>query len=570
VPRIHRLPDDVINKIAAGEVVERPASIVKELVENALDADAKSVRVEIEAGGKSRVRVRDDGHGMGREDAASAMTRHATSKLATLDDLQTIATHGFRGEALPSIASVSDLTLTTCEDGAAEGTEVRVQYGDLLHARAAGHPRGTTVDVHDLFGAVPARRKFLRGDTTEASHVADALTVLSLGRPAVRFTLVSGGRTVIDAPPADSLEARLYQLFGSSLLDGLVPVDGGENWARVSGFTSKPERGSSGRPHIRLFVNGRSVRDRALLKAVSEAYRAAGAAHHVPEAFLFVDVPPHMVDVNVHPSKTEVRFADPRTPFVAVERAVREAISRGAKQQAPAVVTTDRTARVREAVEAPLFPAVTLGDVCDSVASVARAEECVVLGQHRDIYIVATDGESLVLVDQHTAHERVRFEALRARAERRTADSQRLLMPVVATVPPGLRPALAEQAEAMAILGYEVEPFGGDSVRIAAVPAILPPDDPAGALIAILKDLGEREEATFRAASARDRLAATLACHSAVRAGQRLKPETMAAIVRDLAAVEHPDLCPHGRPTRVRIEPDEVSRWFGRTGWKRR
>jgi DNA mismatch repair protein MutL len=605
VQRIQRLPDDLIDKIAAGEVVERPASIVKELVENSFDAEARSVRVEIDGGGKSRIRVRDDGHGMGREDAVAALTRHATSKLRTFEDLQRIASHGFRGEALPSIASVSDLTLTTCEDGAAAGTEVRVRHGHHVHARDAGHPRGTTVEVADLFGGVPARRKFLRGDTTETSHVAEALTLLALVRPGVRVTLVAGGRTVIDVPPADNHEARLYQLFGASLLDGLVAVDGGADWAKVIGFTSRPERsGGVARPNVRLFVNGRAVRDRALLKAVSEAYRATGAASHRPEAFLFLDVPAHMVDVNVHPAKTEVRFADPRTTFVAVERAVREALSRGAQKSAPRVTTAaEAVDRVQEAVqtylanvedapvghreepyrrsgnEAIFYRIASPAGMTDGLATMDRPDvaahvngesSLTVLGQHRDIYIVATDGQDLILIDQHTAHERVRFEELQARAAVRTAESQRLLLPIVTVVPPVLRPLLEQQAEALALLGYEVEPFGGDSVRIAAVPALLRPEDPGAALVAILKDCAEREEATFRAASARDRLAATLACHSAVRAGQRLRPETMSAIVRDLVRTKHPDLCPHGRPTRVRVEQDEISRWFGRTGWKRR
>lgn len=586
--RIQRLPDDIINKIAAGEVVERPASIVKELVENAFDAEARSVRVEIDGGGRARIRVRDDGHGMSREDAEIALERHATSKLASFDDLQRIATHGFRGEALPSIASVADLTLTTCEDGASAGTEVRVQHGARLYVRDAGHPRGTTVDVLDLFGAVPARRKFLRAESTEASHVAEVLTLLALGRPAVRVSLVSGGRTVIDAPPADTHEARLYQLFGAGLLDGLVPVDGGTEWVKVSGFTSRPERTSGGaRPSLRLFVNGRSVRDRALMKAVSEGYRAAGAASHAPESFLFVDLPPHMVDINVHPAKTEVRFADPRTAFAAVEAAVEEALSRGARTAAPLVgARANAIGRVREAVETylasadvsargtPWFGTATASSnvaaLNPQTSTEADAPALTVLGQHRDTYIVATDGRDLILIDQHTAHERIRFEALQHRAESRSAECQRLLMPVVATVPPSLRPALAQHTEALALLGYEIEPFGGDSVRIAAVPALLPPNDPGQALIAILADLSEREEATFRQASARDRLAATLACHSAVRAGQRLSGESLAAIARDLPRTQHPDLCPHGRPTRVRLDQDEVSRWFGRTGWKRR
>jgi DNA mismatch repair protein MutL len=567
--RIHRLPDDIINKIAAGEVVERPASIVKELLENAVDAEARSIRVEITGGGKSRIRVRDDGHGMSRDDARAALERHATSKLRTFEDLQQIATHGFRGEALPSIASVSDLTLTTCEEDATAGTEIAVRQGTLAHVRDAGHPRGTTVEVSDLFGAVPARRKFLRSESTEASHVADALTLVALARPGIRMALISGGRTVIDAPPADGLEARLYQLFGERLLEDLVAVDGGADWARVRGFTSRPSRpGAGSRPNVRLFVNGRGVRDRALLKAVTEAYRAAGSASHAPEAFLFLEVPPHMVDVNVHPAKTEVRFADGRTPFVAVERAVREALSQGARTVAAPL--PPRAAEVVQAVQAFLSTAAVHEAAPAFEVRPPAADEYVVLGQHRDVYIVCSDGSELVLIDQHTAHERVRFEALRARAEERTAESQGLLLPIVTALPPALREPLAVHRESLALLGYDIEGFGGDSVRITAVPALLGSSDPAAALLGILRDIGEREDAEWNVASARDRLAATLACHSAVRAGQRLAPATMAAIARELPRTEHPDVCPHGRPTLVRIAQDELSRWFGRTGWKRR
>jgi DNA mismatch repair protein MutL len=543
--------------------------------------------VEIDGGGKTRIRVRDDGHGMGRDDAAAALERHATSKLRAFEDLQRIDTHGFRGEALPSIASVSDLVLTTREDGDGAGTEVRVRHGQRVHVKDAGHPRGTTVEVSDLFGAVPARRKFLRADATEASHVAEGLTLLALGRPGVRFTLVSAGRTVFDAPPADGLEARLYQLYGGSLLEGLVPIDGTLDWVHVHGFTSRPDRPGSSRPNVRLFVNGRAVRDRALMKALSEAYRAVGAGSHAPETFLFVEVPAHMLDVNVHPAKTEVRFADARAVWTATERAVRDALSRGARREAPSVaLADDQAARVGEAVarymtkaaeEAPARFFETRDAGASALAALPLAAEPLVeapaygvLGQHRDIYIVASDGQDLILIDQHTAHERIRFEALLDRAQRKAAESQRLLLPIVAEVPPALREGLRVHAETLAALGYEVEPFGGDSIRIAAVPAVLGPTDPAATLIGLLRDVAEREDSDWSVAGARDRLAATLACHSAVRAGQRLGLETMAAIARDLPKTAHPNLCPHGRPTIVRIPQDDVSRWFGRTGWKRR
>ena len=331
--------------------MERPASVVKELCENALDAGARSVHVEIEDGGTTLVRVRDDGHGMTRGDAELALERHATSKLRALEDLQRIATHGFRGEALPSIASVSELVLRTRDDGEAAGTEIEVAHGRLRHLRDVGHPRGTTVEVRDLFGTLPARRKFLRvgldrgvargggGDARWRSRAAET-----------GFSLRSGGRTVLETPPVDGLSARLFQLFGAALLEDLAPVEGGSDWASVRGFVSRPDRPRPPRPNLRLFVNRRSVRDRALSKAVLEAYRSAGSGERGFEAFLFVELPSHLVDVNVHPAKTEVRFADGRTVFGAVERAVREGLVEGVRQ-APAVSVASAAERMAAGAE---------------------------------------------------------------------------------------------------------------------------------------------------------------------------------------------------------------------------
>ena len=440
------------------------------------------------------------------------------------------------------------------------------------------------MEVRDLFGSVPARRKFLRVEPTETGHVAEALTLLALARPDTGFVLTSAGRTLIQAPAVDGLAARLYQLFGGAALDGLVPVEGGAEWVAVRGFVPRPERPGSARPNLRLFVNGRPVRDRAVAKAVAEAYRGAGAGELRGDAFLFVEVPLHLVDVNVHPAKTEVRFAEPRTVWVAVERAVREALSEGARTQAPRAVPASPSppdpARIEAAVETFLQRAGRVEEsphLWGTAASpgaapplaTASSGPLTVLGQYRLTYVVATDGEDLLLVDQHTAHERIRFEALQERAERGAAESQMLLTPLVSTLPPRLRGLMRTSLEALRSLGYDLEPFGGDAVRVRAVPALLRAGDAAAELQGVLEDLAEREGSEWAVAGVRDRLAATLACHSAVRAGQPLNVDAMSSIVRELGRTAHPTLCPHGRPTIVRIPREDVTRWFGRGGWKR-
>ena len=586
---VQRLSDDLVNKIAAGEVVERPASVVKELIENALDAGARQIAVEIQGGGRTFLRVRDDGCGMSREDARLAIERHATSKLRTLEDLASVATHGFRGEALPSIASVAHLVLSTCDESSPAGTEVEVQFGRLVHVRDTGHPRGTTVEVRDLFGAVPARRKFLRADSTEAGHVAEVVTLAALAHPQVGFGLTTTARTLITAPPTTGLGPRIYQLFGGRLLSSLTAVDGGADWVHVTGLISRPDQPQPARASIRLFVNGRPVRDRALSKAVLDACRKAGVSDPRPEAFLFIETPLAMVDVNVHPAKTEVRFADARVAWAAMEGAVRQALSTGARQSAPLADTTRVSATVeRAAGDAAGSERISFGRsaqpdllvretaptpyAAPSNAAQLREEpagQLAVLGQHRLTYIVASDGEELVLIDQHTAHERVRFEALLARMATHSVESQLLLAPAVVPLAPRLLPLVETHAALLSDLGFDVEGFGGGSVRLRAVPAVLGTRKPDEALEGILRDLIEREGTDWLVSGDRERLAATVACHSAARAGDALTREAMSAILRDLTKTQHPTLCPHGRPTVVRIPRDDVSRWFGRKGWRR-
>jgi DNA mismatch repair protein MutL len=371
------------------------------------------------------------------------------------------------------------------------------------------------------------------------------------------------------------------------MLEDLVPIEGGSEWATVRGFVSRPDRPRPPRPSLRLFVNRRAVRDRALSKAVLEGYRGAGAGERGFEAFVFVELPSHLVDVNVHPAKTEVRFADPRTVFSAVERTVRDGLAAGVRE-VPTVALAGASgesvaARAAAATlaflargEAPeprrLWPMPGAGASLVAEGAIAPPLDApvpVVLGQHRLVYIVASDGDELLLVDQHTAHERVRFEQLVERAGRRLVESQGLLAPAVVELAPALRPVLEAHLEPLRELGYDVEPFGGGATRLRAVPAVLGTRDPGPALAAILKDLAERDASEWAVAGTRDRLAATLACHSAVRAGQPLGAEPMSAIVRDLFRTTHRTLCPHGRPTMVRVPREELSRWFGRTGWRR-
>jgi DNA mismatch repair protein MutL len=593
--RIRRLPDELIDQIKAGEVVERPASVVKELVENALDAGARRIEIEIEAGGKQLIRVRDDGEGMSRADAELALERHATSKLHSVADLAAIESRGFRGEALPAIASVSHLVLTTRTADGPVGTRVEVRHGGAPAVREAGHPRGTTVEVRDLFGSVPARRKFLRADATEAGHVAEIVTLLALPHPGCAFRLTSGGRRSLEAALAEDLGARIYQLFGDAFFEELVQVDAGTGEIAVRGFVGRPDRPGPRRPSLRLFVNDRPVRDRGLTRAVAEGYRAAGAGERRLEALLLVELPPDRVDVNVHPAKTEVRFSEARAVWLAVEQAVRDALSAGARASAPRADTS----RIQQAVERYTLregadrasegsgrPAPAAEErwlpLGSSAAGPSRGNDAAprgglreeraplaVLGQHRSTYIVASDGEDLLLIDQHTAAERVRFERLMDGLERRRVPSQRLLMPQVLELPPKLRPLFETSGEHLRQLGFDAEPFGGQSLRVSAVPEVLGNRDPGPTLIRLLEDLLERESSQWIVETERERLAATLACHSVVRAGQGLGLEAMRAVALDLAEARHPTLCPHGRPTLVRIPRAEVSRWFGRAGWRR-
>ncbi len=590
--RINRLPPELANQIAAGEVVERPASAVKELVENSLDAGAARVAVAVELGGKRLIRVEDDGEGMSPGDAELAVERHATSKIGSLDDLAAIGTLGFRGEALPSIASVSRLRLRTRARGASTGVEVRVSGGALAGVTEAGLPEGTSVEVRDLFYNVPARRKFLKSDGAETGHISRALTQLALAHFAVGFRLQSGPRTVFHYPPAADLAERFFQVYGDrrDLVDVRKEAGGIRLYGRAAALAGDaPTRGPQ-----HLFVNGRAVRDRTVLHAVNEAYSRATIKPRSPEVHLFVELPAERVDVNVHPTKAEVRFLEQSLVHEVVRRAMADALGqpvvpevplaggapRGAEPLAaalPGVVAgmaaASRWAPVTDVFRRPGPEGAPPAGVRESPpgafgepASASGAEQAplIPLGQFRDTFIIAVDNDGVVIVDQHVAHERILHEQVLARLADGVLESQRLLEPLLIALPAGAREALQGHGGLLARLGFEIHPFGGDSVQVTAAPALLGPGDCEAAVRALAEDLDGLDDGAA-VSEALARVAARTACHAAVKANDRLTLEKMTWLLQELRRTAYSTVCPHGRPVLLRLTREELEKRFERS-----
>ena len=596
--RITRLSTELANQIAAGEVVERPASVVKELVENALDAGARRVGVSVELGGKRLVRVEDDGEGMTAEEAALALERHATSKIRRLEDLASITTLGFRGEALPSIASVSHLLLRTRARGEATGTEIRVSGGVTVSTREVGASEGTTFEVTDLFYNVPARRKFLKSDGAETTQVSRLMTQLALGHPEVGFTLHSGRRQLIQCPPASGLQERLFQLYKDR--DDLVAVRKQAAGITVTGFVAAlagPGQGPRRGPQ-NIFVNGRGVKDRTIAHAIIHAYSAATIKERSPEVHLFIEMPPDRVDVNVHPTKAEVRFLEQSLVHEVLRRAIGEALEQGPAPEigldpvAPPVGvgpgTPDQGAALTagssgSSVWGSASPAMgtapggfqadadarSVGDLVREMRPNTVAPAPVVdrplqpLGQFRDTFIIAIDDEGIAIIDQHVAHERILFEQVMERLTAGTLESQQLLMPMVIDLSSAERQALAAHGEALTRLGFDVEAFGGDSLRVSALPAIVDVGACETALRALAQDLDGLDQGAAIDEALRH-MAATTACHAAVKANDRLTPEKMVYLLDELRRTAHSSVCPHGRPVILRLSRREIERRFER------
>jgi DNA mismatch repair protein MutL len=552
------LAPHVADQIAAGEVVERPASVVKELVENALDAGARSVRVEIEDGGKTLIRVSDDGSGMSRPDAELALSRHATSKIRDAADLIGVGTFGFRGEALPAIASVSRFELETSPDGRT-GTRIRIAGGKRDKTEDVVRQRGTTISVRGLFFNTPARRKFLRAQATETRAVVEALTVLALTRPDVAFTLTSDDRSLIDVRPATDPIDRLHALWGRELADTFIPVAHREGPLEVRGFAQRPAQAKPAGRKGYVFVRGRPIRDPFILRAAEAGYRSTIAPGDRPSLILFLDLPGDAVDVNVHPAKLEVRFRDKFFVEKVVEEAARRAL---------ASLTSAASLRPAGELAGVGFP-VSGFRSSDSPLEIFPQDSrtpdtghLTPLLQVFDTYLLFQTDSGIAIIDQHSAHERVLYERAMRQLTGDGAPAQRLLLPLTLELTPPELDAVDAHRELLRRVGYEVEPFSGRAVVVHTAPNPHPRFDAARCFGELVADLAGGRFGGW--ANRLERFAATYACRAAIKAGQRLDADEMRELVTRLLAATLPAHDVHGRPTIVQLPKDELERRFGR------
>ncbi|WAC63549.1 DNA mismatch repair endonuclease MutL [Pseudoxanthomonas sp. SL93] len=596
---IRQLPDTLINQIAAGEVVERPASVVKELVENALDAGARRIDIDLEEGGVRLIRIRDDGSGIAPDELPLAVSRHATSKIASLDDLEAVTTLGFRGEALPSIASVSRFSLTSRRADDEHGTSLQVEGGRVGNAVPKPHAIGTTVEVRELFYNVPARRKFLRAERTEMGHIEEWLRSLALARPDIELRVSHNGRPS-RRYKADELEslARLNETLGEDFARSALRVDHAAAGLRLHGWIAQPSYSRASADQQYVYVNGRSVRDRNIAHGVKMAYQDVLFHGRQPAYVLFLEIDPTRVDVNVHPAKHEVRFRDTRLVHDFVYRTLHEALAETragvaaqesaspfASPSGPAVpsawMPTQQSPLGLSVAEAPaayaalyaappasgsftasdaLYPAPVPTPLPahdpDGIPPLGFA-----IAQLHGIYILAENADGLIVVDMHAAHERIGYEKLKSAHDGMGLRSQPLLVPLALAVAEREAEVAEREADTLAALGFDVTRNGPQSLTVRSVPALLSGAEPEALLRDVLADLREHGQ-TRRVAAARDELLSTMACHGAVRANRRLTVPEMNALLREMEITERSGQCNHGRPTWARFSLNEIDRWF--------
>lgn len=570
---IRILDREVVSRIAAGEVVERPASVVKELVENSLDAGSTDISVETSGGGIGMVRVTDNGAGIPAGELELAFQRHATSKVGKIDDLEAISSLGFRGEALPSIAAVSRVEVVTCADGEKAGNFISLDEGVTVDTGSRGRSQGTTITVRDLLRNVPARLKFLKSTSTENSHIANVITQYALAYPEVRFSLSVDGRATLRTPGTGHLIDAVVEIYGAEVARGMLELgdeDGG--WksgspVTVSGMVGSPDINRANRNYLSFFVNRRWITSRTLTFAVEEAYHGLLMQGRHPVSIINISLPPGEVDVNIHPTKTEVKFRDERPVFSAVQKAIRKALL----EQAPVPVVEDVTADYREPPgrSGTLFqaqtPARSSGSP-DSTASTIQPTPSLslpalrLLGQVAGTYIIAEGPEGLYIIDQHAAHERILYERIRQQSLERKVEVQGLLEPVTFEVSPGQDEVLKSRYEELAEFGFSVEPFGDRTYLVRAVPVMLHGKDWSAALRELLDGSDSEKDTDWR-----EELSISFACHGAIKAGQVLSDEEMRELVRQLEQTATPNTCPHGRPVIIRLTSGQLEREFRRS-----
>lgn len=601
------LPENLANKIAAGEVVERPASIIKELVENSIDAGAKSIFIDLTHGGKRSIHVTDDGTGMNRDDALLAFERHATSKIRGDDDLFRICSLGFRGEALPSIASVAKVCMTTSTGEAGNGMKLWLEGGVMREVKEAAHPRGTSLFVNQLFFNTPARRKFMRTDQTELGHISNIATRQALARPEISFKINHNGRNLIDTPGHSELLPRIMDLFGRDIIDNLVPLANKKNGMEIEGYISIPHYNRAGKDSMYLYINKRHVKDKSVSHAVMEAYRTLLPKDRSPMVILFLKLDPASVDVNVHPAKTEVRFSNQTEVHRFIVESIREGLKSGNERSSFKDDQTPLTApqvdhEVREAVD-PILPdrgsspgqadkpfpflsnlkdsEIKKGVLPERSGARGRQRPPVAafstptfidastigysgfrpLGQINRSYIVLEGKPGMILIDQHAAHERILYERFLREREKRSMETQQLLFPVSLELTKGEILLLDSIFKDMDSLGFELEPFGGNSVLVRSVPVLLSGKD----YKTFLRDMFDKVALSGKRASFEEMagdIIAVMACHASVRVGEELKPQEVSSLIEELKSTDRPYTCPHGRPIALFFDIKQMQSFF--------
>jgi DNA mismatch repair protein MutL len=600
--RIRLLPDTVASQVAAGEVVERPASVVKELIENSIDADAREIEILIRRGGISLVRVIDDGCGMDRDDALLSLERHATSKIRSASDLQAVATLGFRGEALPSIASVSRFRLTTREPRAIAGTEIIVNGGKIDIVRDSGEAPGTHVEVRSLFYNLPARRKFLRSENTESRNIEHQIHLQAIGHPQIAFTLLRDDRLVFQLPVTATLGDRIRDLYGAELLDRLIQLSGNASRKiRISGFIGQAGLSRQTRVQQLIFVNGRAIESGLITAAIREGYHTALMKGQYPVTFLFLDLDPAAVDVNVHPAKREVRFRDPNGVREAIVRCIQETLESGRtewQEKFRAQVPPLSSAPDRVAADLKLRPEATFPEVShrelpavaglgssavasakadapgrlvkpdearspSSIKSASNQQQFQIIGVLNKLYVLMENAGGLVLVDQHAAHERILFEDLRGKMEEQGVPAQKLLLPQTLDLPPRDADWVERNMSILQKMGIGIESFGPNTFKIDSLPSFLNVADPTQFMCKVIDDLKSASDNTSAMRLGEEMIAKTV-CRHAVKANDPLRYPEVEKLIRDLLSCELPYCCPHGRPTMIQISLAELEKKFGR------